>query len=136
MAIYDTINDAKRVHSELCALKERFDELTAPRLSDTDMLSDIYRSVVGRAGIDKRDERHYFVVIAVYLYSPVSLFGRFPIRAGLCRQMGQIVGRCRQEVSEIFSQARFRYENVPSFREQVEAIFEQMESHSQTISNK
>lgn len=126
MAIRDKINNAKKIQLELSKLKEQLSQLTTPTLSDTQNLSAIYQFIVSKPDIDNREIRHFFVIIAVYLYSPLSLLGSFPIRAGLCQEMGEIIDRCRQEVSVIFSQAKFRYENIPSFREQVETIFEQI----------
>lgn len=126
MAIHDKINNAKKIQLELFKLKEQLSQLTTPTLSDTQNLSAIYQFIVSKPDIDNREIRHFFVIIAVYLYSPLSLLGSFPIRAGLCQEMGETIGRCRQEVSGIFSQAKFRYENIQSFREQVEAIFEQI----------
>lgn len=125
MAIYEKINTAKKIQIELSQLREQFTQLSTPTLSDPQNLSEIHQLICCRPNVDSREMRHYFVIISVYLYSPLSLLGPFPIKAGLCREMGKVIGRCRQEVSEIFYQAKFRYENVPSFREQVEDIFEQ-----------
>lgn len=133
MAIRDKINNAKKVQLELSKLKEQLSQLTTPTLSDPQNLFAIYQLILDQSNLDKREIRHYFVVIAVYLYSPLSLFGSFPIRAGLCQEMGGIIGRCRQDVSEIFSQAKFRYENVLSFRDQVEALFEQIEENNRDL---
>lgn len=126
MAIKDTIDNAKKIQAELTVLQEQFSQLITPVLSDTQNLPEIYQLVLNQPGINRREARHCFVIIAIYLYSPTSLLGQFPIRAGLRQEVGEIIGRCRQEVSEVFSQAKFRYENTPLFREQVEVIFEQI----------
>lgn len=126
MTIKDTIDNAKRIQAELKVLNEQFSQLATPALSDTQNLPQIYQLILNQPDVDRREARHYFVIIVIYLYSPTSLFRQLPIKAGLRQEIGKIIGRCRQEVSGMFSQARFRYENVPSFRDQVEIIFEQI----------
>lgn len=120
--MYDTINQAKKIQRELSRLREQLSQLRSPTLSDTENLTAIYQYILDQPNIDNREIRHYFVIVSVYLYSPISLFGQFPIKTGLCAEIGEIIGRCRQEVSEIFYQAKFRYENIPSFREGIESL--------------
>lgn len=125
--MYNKITSGKQLQIELSELREQLSQLTTPTHCDTQNIAAIYQFIIHQPQIDRREIRHCFVIITVYLYSPISLFGHFPIKAGLCHEMGEIMNCGRQKVSEIFSQAKFRYENIPSFREQVETIFEQIE---------
>lgn len=124
--MHNNISNAKKILLEISLLQDQLSQLATPTLSDVKKLPEIHQFITNQPNIDRREVRHYFVVVSVYLYSPLSLFGKFPIRTGLCQEVGEAMGSCRQEVSEMFSQAKFRYENIPSFREQVETIFEQV----------
>lgn len=126
--MHDKINAAKQILSELSTLQNQLTQFTTPTLSDTQKLLEIYQFISGQPQIDQCEIRHYFVFITVYLYSPLSVIGRCPIKAGICQQVGEVIGRCRQGVSEIFAEAKFRYENITSFRNQIETLFEQVEN--------
>lgn len=118
----DQINIAKQLQSEIAVRQEQLSKFTTPTIYDTSKLIQLYQQVNDISDIDQRELRHYFVFIAVYLYSPSALLG-YSIKAGLCQQIGEVIERCRQDVSELFYEAKVRYDRTQSFREQTENIF-------------
>lgn len=122
----DQINIAKQLQSEIAVRQEQLSKFTTPTIYDTSKLIQLYQQVNDISDIDQRELRHYFVFIAVYLYSPSALLG-YSIKAGLCQQIGEVIERCRQDVSELFYEAKVRYDRTQSFREQTENIFTKIE---------
>lgn len=118
----DQINIAKQLQSEIAVRQEQLSKFTTPTIYDTSKLIQLYQQVNEISDINQRELRHYFVFIAVYLYSPSALLG-YSIKAGLCQQIGEVIERCRQDVSELFYEAKVRYDRTQSFREQTENIF-------------
>lgn len=118
----DQINIAKQLQSEIAVRQEQLSKFTTPTIYDTSKLIQLYQQVNDISDINQRELRHYFVFIAVYLYSPSALLG-YSIKAGLCQQIGEVIERCRQDVSELFYEAKVRYDRTQSFREQTENIF-------------
>lgn len=121
----DQITHAKLLQSQIAVMQEQLSKFTTPALYDTSKLTQLYQRVNDIPGIDKKELRHHFVFIAVYLYSPSALLG-YSIKAGLCQQIGEVIGRCRQDVSEIFYEAKLRYERVQPFQETTHKIFAQI----------
>lgn len=129
--MYRHLIQARKIQAQYQELERQMRQFAIPTQYDHAKLPAIYDMICRHTTIDQRDTRHCFVLIAVYLYSPSALLLDASIRAGLCRHIGEVIGRCRQEVSEIFSEAKFRYENVTSFRNQIETIFDQVENNWQ-----
>lgn len=122
----DEITKARQLQQEIATLQAQLSQFTTPTLYDTSKLTQLYQQIGNIPDIDQRELRHHFVFIAVYLYSPSALLG-YSIKAGLCQQIGEVIERCRQDVSELFYEAKVRYDRTQSFREQTENIFTKIE---------
>lgn len=122
-SVLNLIETARTTRQAIKDLEEQLQQLNIPTLSDTTEFPLIYAQIQSQmSGEELREQRLCFVFIVAYLYSPASIFGSYPLKAGLRSHIGSIIHRCNAEISEMLSEAKFRYERLNSFREKIDKI--------------
>lgn len=122
-SLHSLIESARKTADAIRELEAKLSELKRPVFTDFSKLHEIHRYIQAQLPSETlRERRICFVFIAAYLYSPASVIGDHPLKVGLRTNIGVTIGRCKGEVSELFSEAKFRYEKLISFGEKVDKI--------------
>lgn len=129
--MHEEIITAHQLQATLSDLQKQLNQFTQPKLTDYRLLPDIYQ-VVKNELVDNHNARYirlHYVFIVIYLYSPKSLLDKRVIKSGLRGAIGLVIGRCKQEVSAIFQEAKFRNQQLAGFREQSDKLFTAIEKY-------
>lgn len=119
--LHDLVQAARATHKSIQELEHQLSTLGTPTLCDISLLPSIYTAIQCQLHDESlREQRLCFVFVAAYLYSPTSIIFDHSLKAGLRTGISKIIGRCKGEVSEIFAEAKFRYDHLTGFREKIE----------------
>lgn len=128
--MFSEIAEIKFIRKEKSRLSAREKELTKPRLTNLDMLEQLYawfkEILAGRdcaPRIESVTQRKKFLFIVLYLYSPSSLAGG-KMAKGVRRRISKVLGiGAPSAVSDNVSSVVFFYDHYPEFHQDVEWIY-------------
>ena len=124
--ILEKINELKKIREYNELVKKRCDIITVPEIENMELLGCIHQIVKRECSTLKElstyDYRHYFVALAVYLYTPRSWMGE-SFKLGLRDRIASILGCTPSYVSNIFRYVTDWYTIYKDFREGVEYLY-------------
>lgn len=129
--MYDEIKQARQIHDLIIEENEILEQFKNTKITNLAHLPEIKKEVEKLAAeLYPRDRKLCFVLIATYLYSPISFVGGHSLVVGLRNPLAASIGCSATEASELFSEAKHKYNLLTKFREQTETVFEQITKHS------
>lgn len=127
--MFNEIKQAREAYSLIKEQSKLIDQFKNAKIKDISRLPDIRKQIEElAANLSPRDQKLCFVLIATYLYSPVSFVGGHCFAAGFRSPLAACIGCGITEASALFTEAKHRYNLLPKFREQVETIYKQTEN--------
>lgn len=102
------------------------EDSTRPIKNDLAEIPQIYEKFKVVCNPKCRDNTGIFIVIAVYLYSPVSFANSYISRNGVRNGIAEVLGLSKQSVTNYFNNARSLILCHRGFRAEVERVYKLM----------
>ena len=124
-----SISDLQACYHEFKRARERYQEVTAPLLTDYSLipyLLEIFRSITGKQDVDV-ENREKFVFIASYLYAPENIIEPIgkPLPRGLIKEMCKVFNlKARSVLSRAKANVYLRYNLY--YRKEIDTIISLM----------
>lgn len=127
---FSIISELKSLREQKSRISERESELSVPKLTDLELIPEIYKwfcELVGNCGASERRAgvrfRKQFIYIIMFLYSPSTLAGG-KITTGLRDILARLLGfKSPTGVSNLCADVTFYYNNYKDYRADIEYLY-------------
>lgn len=127
---FSTISELKTIREQKSRLSERESELSAPLLTDLELIPEIYRWFAEiLAGMDfppcleSVTQRKKFLFIILFLYSPSTLAGG-KMLCGLRDKLCEVTNiTSKSTISDNCADVVFMYQNYKNFRKDIDYLY-------------
>ena len=127
---FSVVSELKTIREQKSRLSERESELSIPKLTDLELISEIYKwfcELVRNCGLPERRAgirfRKQFIYIIMFLYSPSTLAGG-KIAPGLRDILAGLLGfKSPTGISNLCVDVTFYYDNYKVFRQDIEYLY-------------
>lgn len=94
-----------------------------PLLSDIGAINALYARFREVCDPACKDNTKIFVLLAFYIYDPVSLVTKRMVRGKVRKEIGKVLGISASAVTRHFADAKGRFSHVKTFRDEAERVY-------------
>lgn len=127
---FSTISELKTIREQKSRLSERENELSAPLLSDLELIPELYKwfadilaNMDFPPNLESVTQRKKFLFIILFLYSPSTLAGG-KMLCGLRDKLCEVTNiTSKSTISDNCADVVFMYQNYKAFRKDIDYLY-------------
>lgn len=130
MTLIDYLTELESAHKLRVAAVKAEEALTKPIVTDLSQMWRVFEVFlmalpkVSDKPVQDPENRRLFVFICIRLFCPIAFYGKTKITYGVCEEMARVLGVHRTLITHSRRHLVFYYKRYKSFREKVDAVFE------------